>query len=225
MGAQDGAESVKLRGTTQPSNGAYEIDGRRYPRVTTILGIISKPGLWQWRLTVGATEADRISREAAERGTAVHRLCEDLDAHRLAFCPDDLEPFVTAYRGWRDRHVAEVVASERVVVHARHRYAGQLDRVYRLTDGTLALADLKTSKSRDGTWPLQLAAYASALAEMGEPVTRRMVVHLPSNRLGVVEAIDYPDHDVDDRAWRACVRLWRYWEAHRNDYRIGGNGR
>lgn len=55
-------------------------DGNRTPSVTTILSATQpedkKEGLSNWRKRVGNTEADRITYEASNRGTTMHRFLE-----------------------------------------------------------------------------------------------------------------------------------------------------
>ena len=54
-------------------------EGNRYPSVTTILSEMSdKSFLDKWKASIGEEEANRQSRYAANRGTIVHKLCEDL---------------------------------------------------------------------------------------------------------------------------------------------------
>ena len=52
-------------------------DGLHYPSVTTITSQMSKKGIAEWRARVGNAEANRISTQASNRGTSVHKLCED----------------------------------------------------------------------------------------------------------------------------------------------------
>ena len=48
-----------------------------YPSITTVLGNLSKTAIMAWRDRVGHEEANKISRQAAGRGTAVHAVCEN----------------------------------------------------------------------------------------------------------------------------------------------------
>ena len=52
-------------------------EGKRYPSVTSVVGIRSKSDILEWRKRVGEEEANRISRRAANRGTKIHSYCED----------------------------------------------------------------------------------------------------------------------------------------------------
>ena len=51
-------------------------NGHTYPSITSVLGSQPKPSLDAWRERVGDEEADRIMKESAKLGTAVHDLCE-----------------------------------------------------------------------------------------------------------------------------------------------------
>lgn len=214
--------------TAHPRHGAYEIDGVKYPRVSTILGVIARPGLEAWRQRIGAEEANRISNEAAEHGTALHKILELIDREtdpirrglvESAVLPA-YEPVVTAYLHWTDTNVDRVLMVEQTVHHVRHRYAGTLDRLYLLRDGRRVLADFKTGGSVDGVYRLQQIAYQEALEEMDEgPIDGRLILHMPRAKPGTLAVIDYDDEERDRRCWRAVVRLWRWQQRHRDDWR------
>ena len=54
----------------------YEIEGKNYPSVTTVLNIRKSEGLKQWRNNVGNEVANWEMRRAANRGKATHTLVE-----------------------------------------------------------------------------------------------------------------------------------------------------
>ena len=56
----------------------YEIDGKLYPSVTTILSIIRKPYLERWRGEIGNEDADFIMEEAGGLGSEVHRIADNI---------------------------------------------------------------------------------------------------------------------------------------------------
>jgi genome maintenance exonuclease 1 len=51
-------------------------EGKKYPSITTILGAKEKPYLTKWRSMLGDKKADRETERCADRGTAVHSMCE-----------------------------------------------------------------------------------------------------------------------------------------------------
>ena len=52
-------------------------DGNLYPSITTVLSVRNKKGLFEWRKRVGDEVANYVAVKAANRGTAVHHMCED----------------------------------------------------------------------------------------------------------------------------------------------------
>jgi RecB family exonuclease len=213
--------------------GWYEIpnqDGEivRYPRVTSILGVLSRPGLGRWRekLIREGRDPDAEARDAADRGTTIHALTEAIDLGASADCPSDLLPFIAAYRDWKAEYVQSVEATERLVVHRAYRYAGKLDKLVRLTDGRRAIVDLKTGRSLAPETALQLTAYDEALIDEGiEPCDVRLALHLPWTNPGVLTVKEYDEDERDRRVWRSVLRAWKWQHAHRNDWRVGRDGR
>ena len=66
-----GIELPKLtRETTESGRRYFTPEGNAYPSITTVLSILSKEAIKAWRARVGAEEANKISRQAAGRGTA-----------------------------------------------------------------------------------------------------------------------------------------------------------
>lgn len=52
-------------------------NGEKFKSVTTVLSEkLDKTGLFEWRKRVGEEEANRISTQAARRGTAIHKIAE-----------------------------------------------------------------------------------------------------------------------------------------------------
>lgn len=199
----------------------------RYPRVTSILSVLAKHGLGRWRekLIREGRDPDAEVREAADRGSAIHALTEALDIGARADCPPGLLPFLAAYREWKSEYVQAVETTEQLVVHRTHRYAGRLDRIYRLRDGRRVIGDLKTGRSVGAESRLQLMAYQEALAAEGdEGIDGRLIVHLPWSNPGVVRTVELDDDERDRRVWRSALRLWKWQHAHRNDWRVGRDG-
>ena len=74
----EGYESVTL--PTETINGKrYYVtpDGNKYPSVTTVTGMHNAKWIAQWRKRVGEEEANKISGQAAGRGSRYHYLQED----------------------------------------------------------------------------------------------------------------------------------------------------
>jgi len=62
--------------------------------------------------------------------------------------------------------IEDVIAVEQYLYSLKHNFAGQVDLIYRKSNGDIVLCDLKTSKSIYHTHKLQVAGYAEAYEEM-----------------------------------------------------------
>lgn len=107
--------------------------------------------------------------QAAEFGTAVHAWLEAVDTGKVAVpaLPEEYRDHGREYLHALTRHAVEPVPEycERIVYHAETNTVGTLDRIYRLPDGTLAVGDVKTSRTLDFaylSYAAQVALYASA---------------------------------------------------------------
>lgn len=186
---------------------AYSLDGERLPSVTQILGAIRKPFLETWRGRLGNAECDRISRESADWGTAVHAACEAFATGDADLTGAPGEPYQTWFRA----NVRRVIGAELRVASATHRYAGTIDLVAELLDGATVVVDLKTGTTVGDDVPMQLEAYRRALLEQeGIEASRRIVVHLPREKPGELNVIEYPtEGHLDD--WRCFLAASIVW--------------
>ena len=157
--------------------------GEGYPSVTTVLGILGKEDIAKWRARVGEEEANRISTQAARRGTAVHKLCEDyLDNdpdYSKKHMPANIQMFNTM-KPILDERINNIWYQECFLYSNELQTAGQVDCIAEW-DGELAVVDFKTSrKLKKEGWILnyfmQVSFYAKAFEEMtGTPVKKGVV--------------------------------------------------
>ena len=66
----------KTKGRRIDGHRFYEIDGKNYPSITTVLNIRKKEGLTKWRESVGEGAANWEMARAARRGKSTHTLIE-----------------------------------------------------------------------------------------------------------------------------------------------------
>lgn len=137
----------------------------------------------------------------ADEGTALHTSTELVDyaGGDLGRCPTHHRPKVRLYLDALAAHGISIVPDmiERVTVSMRYECAGKFDRIYRLSDGTYVIGDLKTGDDLDLSLPsiaAQLNCYEDGVNEHGVFDGRRyddrikvrtdfgIVVHLPSTR-------------------------------------------
>jgi hypothetical protein len=144
-----------------------------------------------------------------------------------------LRPFVRSYARFAlgetfeiaDRTVAveRVVMAEQAVWSERYGYAGTLDALVLLTDGRLAVVDIKTSKRLSWPYRLQTSAYVQALKEtFGIVADVRLIVHLPSKKDGeVLRVIPYAGgfaQKDDFTTFWGALRLYRYRHHYQRDW-------
>jgi genome maintenance exonuclease 1 len=140
-----------------PAIERVEIDGVRHYRtpdgdfksVTTILGEkLDKSSLEIWRARVGEEEANKISTQAATRGTAIHALAESYLLNkpdwRRGAMPVNLDTF-SRIRPILDRNVGSVYGIEVPLYSAALKAAGTGDLLAGY-DGINSIIDFKTSR-------------------------------------------------------------------------------
>lgn len=141
---------------------------------------------------------NHIKEEAGDRGTAIHKVLEDLGADIMPSVTD----FPPEHRGW----VAAVMQwwldqepeiEEMEVITGSHRYgfAGRFDLICRYPDGQRVLTDLKTSKGVYVSHLVQLAGYRLGYRELqGREVDRMEVLHArPDGGYTLVPALTVDD--------------------------------
>ena len=157
-----------------------------YPSITTILGYTSSQEknstLDNWRKRVGNSEADRISQNAANRGTNVHLMLERLingDDPKFNDFPPDHVKIVTSLR-LEIKKITKVYGKEVVLYSDNLQIAGRCDLVGEY-QGEPAIIDYKTStrvktKAEIGDYWVQCAAYLTCHNEMFKTDIKKMVI-------------------------------------------------
>lgn len=159
----------------------YQTPGSKfYPSITTILGgsmpVEKEKALTGWRNSLGAEKADRITKAAADRGTAVHLMIErhlkgeDVFAHvnGKSFAPEDVNSF-TALKG-KLKNIEKVWCQEAALYSDTLEIAGRVDCIG-IYKGKPCIIDFKTSTRVKADkdiedYKLQLTAYAAMHNEM-----------------------------------------------------------
>ena len=156
-----------------------------YESVTTALG--KQPGrmesLREWRKRVGWDEANRISRKAAGRGTAVHTIIENYLNNVEDPCKARMPDAVAMFKSLQpilDKSISKVYMQEAPLWSYKYRLAGRVDCVADIK-GKLSVVDFKTSmKIKKREWVkdyfLQTAAYSHMIQEMyGDTVDQTVI--------------------------------------------------
>ena len=156
----------------------------RFPSITTVLSIHDKGGVEAWRARVGAKEADRVSKAATDRGTAVHLIAEDylnnVPTWRENRPPAYLQSFLPVKR-ILDERMHNVWMQEIQLFSKRLKTAGRTDTIG-VFDGLLSVVDFKTStrpkaKHYIEKYFMQESFYAAAFFEQtGIPIKQLVTI-------------------------------------------------
>ena len=181
-------------------------EGLLYPSVTTITGQHGKDKILEWRRRVGEEEANRISTKASNRGTKVHKICENYlnneedyartnPAHIHKTMPDSIAMF-KSLQPLLDEHVNNIHALE-IPLYSHHlKVAGRVDCIAEY-DGKLSIIDFKTSgKLKEESWIKGYFMQCSAYAVMYEERTG-----IPVSQIVIMIAVDseYPQVFIKKR--------------------------
>jgi hypothetical protein len=154
----------------------------KLPSITSVLSVLSIDGIKAWRARVGEKEANKISTQAARRGTNVHQMCEDYINNELnkdKFLPHEIESFIPLQKEL-DKSIGLVYAQEVPMYSTYLGVAGRVDLIAEW-DGRLSIIDFKTSrKVKKKEWISgyfqQGAAYAVMFEERtGIPVDKIVI--------------------------------------------------
>jgi CRISPR/Cas system-associated exonuclease Cas4 (RecB family) len=169
---------------TTPNGRFYHTAGGVYPSITTVLGVLPKPELDAWRKNIGAEAADKITRQAGNRGSRLHEICEDYVLGRMKkanqYLPDQYERFLNL-RATIDANLEKVIAVEAPLYSDYLGIAGRTDLIG-VWNGRTSIIDYKTSrrvKTVDDIsgYLMQCAAYAIMFEERtGMPVSGEVIL-------------------------------------------------
>lgn len=124
-------------------------DGKKFRSVTTVLGEkLDKTALLEWRKKVGESEANKISTQAARRGTAVHSIAERYVLNEQDYLQQSMPSGVDAFNSIKsllDRHVDNLLGVELPLYSVAMNTAGRCDLIGEF-DGVPSVIDFKTSR-------------------------------------------------------------------------------
>lgn len=197
-------------------------DGQ-FPSMTTILSAFKdQSGLKKWKEYVGEEEANRIVKEAIDRGNSLHDLCERYLKNEL--CPSDLsgagkilfnraKPFLDT--------IQLVVGTEVCLYNGDLRYAGRTD-VIAFLDDQLTIVDHKNSRrkinlSRDWdiskihSYKLQCVGYALAFEYMFNMKPTQGCLIVSNQEKSSSQVIKFPIHELESEF---IELIGKYYESH-----------
>lgn len=170
-------------------------NGKRYKSVTTILSEkTDKKNLYEWRKRVGEAEANKISTQAANRGTAIHTICEQYLLNETNYpkgvMPTNLATFKTL-RPIIDENIGMIYGLEHFMYSDELQTAGATDCIAEF-DGIMSIIDFKTStKLKKEEWIQNYFLQATAYALMAE---ERHGIEVP--QIAIMIAVDHEEPQV-----------------------------
>ena len=148
----EGYPSVKLP-VKQIAGNRYNTtpEGKNYPSVTTVTGLMNRVWLKKWKDAVGEEKANAISGKAMARGSRYHYLQEDFINNKLteerinALTPLDLMMFNQTKE--LTSRMGDVYMLEGSMYSDELEMAGRVDCIAEFA-GKLSVIDFKTSTKR-----------------------------------------------------------------------------
>ena len=176
----------RVQSKTLKNKRVYLIEGteKAYPSITTVLGSLSKHSIMEWRKRVGEEEANRISRQAATKGTRVHLLVEDYINNLEVNLENEPPHIISSFKAIQSvvsRSITNVYAQECVLYSDYLKVAGRVDCIADF-NGRRSIVDFKTSrrikeKEDIHSYFMQEAAYAIMFEERTTiPITQLVTI-------------------------------------------------
>ena len=198
----------------------YDINGKNYPSVTTVLGIRKKEGLQKWRDAIGENVANWEMGRAARRGKAFHTLVEQYLKGETPSIRDVLPIGLFKLMKPYIDQIDNIHLLEAIMYSPKLTIAGQVDCVAEY-NGKLSVIDFKTAnKERQEDWIenyfLQTTAYAHMFEEtFGKPIEQ--IVILLASEDGSVQTFVKNKADYEKELGKAIEDFYKYYEELNKD--------
>ena len=155
-----------------PAQHTYELNGTYLSGITELLQRQLFPNEY-------ANIPKAILDQAAAYGTSVHQSCEDFDSQWINDGTQEVQDYIELCTTHNLTHEA----SEYTVTDFTN-YASNIDKVFRITDNTFDLADLKTygkmtpEKLEKARWQLSIYAYLFELQNKKAKARELYILHI-----------------------------------------------
>ena len=193
----------------------YDIDGKAYPSVTSVLGIKKKAELQGWRNKIGEDVANWEMGRAARRGKATHTLIEQylkgLTPSERGVLPLGLFRLIKPYVDQIDN----IHCLETIMYSKKLTIAGQVDCIAEY-NGKLSVIDFKTAnKERQESWIenyfMQTTAYAQMYEEIFGKKIEQIVILLASED-GSTQSFIKETKDYMTPLMKSIDDFYKYYE-------------
>ena len=193
----------------------YDINGKNYPSITTVLGIRKSEALKGWREKIGENVANWEMGRAARRGKSFHTLVEQYLKGETPSIRDVLPlGMFRLLKPYLDQ-VDNIHCLETIMYSNKLTVAGQVDCIAEY-NGKLSVIDFKTAnKERVDSWNenyyIQCTAYAIMYEELfGTPIEQ--IVILQAGEDGSCKAFVKNKADYEEKLGDAIKGFYKYYE-------------
>jgi len=211
----DETKLPKTKGKRTDGMRFYEVDGKAYPSITTVLGVQPKPGLDAWRKNVGEEAAKWEMARAARRGKTTHTLVEQYLKGETPSTRDVLPLGLFALLKPYLKQIDNVHCLETILYSKKLTIAGQVDCIAEY-NGKLSVIDFKTAnKERNDAWNenyyIQTTAYSLMYEELfGTPIEQ--IVILMASEDGAARAFVKDRKEFEPKLEEAIKYFYKYYE-------------
>jgi genome maintenance exonuclease 1 len=158
-------------------------EGNVYPSITTVLSVLSKDAIQEWRERIGQEEAEKISSHASNRGTDLHAVLESYIKNEELSFPVDPKSKVKIMFNRMKRvlsKVDNVLAQEVPLYSDKLGVAGRCDLIAEWA-GIPSIVDFKgATKAKKKEWItsyfLQATAYSLMFEERTDIRAEQLVI-------------------------------------------------
>ena len=203
----EGYNSITLPTTEIDGKRYYTTpEGKNYPSVTTVTGLLNRVWLKKWKASVGEEKANKISGQAMGRGSRYHKLQEDFINNELTekrlknLTPLDLMMFNQTKE--LTSRLGDIYMLEGSMYSNELEMAGRVDCVAEFA-GKVSVIDFKTSTkpkvpSKIKGYFIQETAYAKMFEEQYDVPIERIVTIIAVEETGQSQMfVDEPKHWID----------------------------
>ena len=198
----------------------YDINGKNYPSITTVLGIRKSEALKGWREKIGENVANWEMGRAARRGKSFHTLVEQYLKGETPSIRDVLPLGLFKLMKPYIDQINNIHLLEAIMYSPKLTVAGQVDCVAEY-NGKLSVIDFKTAnKERQESWIenyfLQTTAYAHMYEEtFGTPIEQ--IVILIASEDGSVQTFIKNKADYEEELGKSIQNFYKYFEELQKD--------
>ena len=211
----DESKLPKTKGKRIDGMRFYEVDGKAFPSITTVLGAIPKPGLIAWRKSVGEEAAKWEMNRAARRGSATHTLVEQYLKGETPSIRDVLPLGMFRLLKPYLEQIDNIHALEQIMYSKKLTIAGQVDCIAEY-NGKLSVIDFKTAnKERTDSWNenyyIQCTAYAIMYEELFDTPIEQIVI-LQAGEDGSAKSFVKNKADYEEKLGKVIQDFYKYYE-------------